>query len=110
MTTVHTPARLLLGPLLRFVSTDEATLWVEVDRPCLVCILDKTEPTFCVAGHHYAIVCLSGLEPGASARYEVSLDGLHTGLGDRRLPIGSREGLARTARSLAEAYSGSRPQ
>ena len=68
-------ARLLLGPLLRYVSESEATVWVETDRRCEVEVLGFREPTFTVAGHHYALVCVEGLEPGGSYPYEVALDG-----------------------------------
>jgi PhoD-like phosphatase len=66
---------LLLGPLLRYVSTTEATIWVETDGPCEVEVLGRREPTFGVAGHHYALVRLEGLEPGGFYEYGVSLDG-----------------------------------
>ena len=66
---------LLLGPLLRYVSDTEATIWVEADAPCEVQILDSTEPTFEVEGHHYALVRLEGLEPDTRTPYSVSLDG-----------------------------------
>jgi hypothetical protein len=66
---------LVLGPLLRYVSTTEATIWVETDSPCEVEVLGHREPTFGVAGHHYALVRLEGLEPGDSYEYEVKLDG-----------------------------------
>ena len=66
---------LILGPLLRFVSETEATIWVEVDSPCTVEVLGQKAPTFQVAGHHYALVMLDGLEPGRTYEYEVALDG-----------------------------------
>src|SRR5680860_1053013 len=69
------PARLVLGPLLRYVGDDEATVWVETDRACTVQVLGCSSPTFCVAGHHYGFVCVSGLESGACVPYEVHLDG-----------------------------------
>ena len=68
-------ARLVLGPLLRYVGGREATVWVESDRPCRVRILDGEAPTFEVEGHHYALVRVEGLEPGSSHPYEVMLDG-----------------------------------
>jgi hypothetical protein len=68
-------ARLVLGPLLRYVGDDEATVWVETDRACTVEVLGCSSPTFCVAGHHYGFVCVSGLESGACVPYEVHLDG-----------------------------------
>ncbi|HEV7483683.1 MAG TPA: alkaline phosphatase D family protein [Solirubrobacterales bacterium] len=66
---------LVLGPLLRYVSETEATVWVETSEPCEVGILGQLEPTFSVAGHHYALVRIEGLEPGGFYEYEVALDG-----------------------------------
>ena len=73
----HTPVapRLVLGPVLRYVSETEATVWVEVDRPCEVEVLDHRARTFSVCGHHYALVPIDGLEPGSTTPYEVALDG-----------------------------------
>src|SRR3712207_5572604 len=68
-------AELVLGPLLRHVGEREATIWVETDSPCEVGVRDARARTFCVEGHHYAIVVLGGLEPGAVYPYEVHLDG-----------------------------------
>jgi hypothetical protein len=67
-------ARLILGPLLRYVGETDATVWVETDAPCTVHVLSCSEPTFSVLGHHYALVHCSGLEPGAVTPYEVFLD------------------------------------
>ena len=66
---------LILGPLLRYVSQTEATVWVETDGPCEVEILGRREETFRVEGHHYALVCLTELGPGSSQEYDVKLDG-----------------------------------
>ncbi len=66
---------LVLGPLLRYVGQTDATIWVETDQRCEVEVLGQTAKTFCVDGHHYALVCLTGLEPGCSEEYEVLLDG-----------------------------------
>ncbi|MCW2636127.1 MAG: uncharacterized protein JWQ99_2494 [Blastococcus sp.] len=66
---------LLLGPLLRHVDPVSATVWVETDRPCQVEVLGRRAPTFCVGGHHYALVVVEDLEPGSSTPYEVHLDG-----------------------------------
>jgi PhoD-like phosphatase len=68
-------AELVLGPLLRYVSPTEATLWVETDQPCEVSVLGATEPTFRVDGHHYALVRVEGLKPGTDHLYDVRLDG-----------------------------------
>jgi PhoD-like phosphatase len=66
---------LLLGPLLRHVDPVSATVWVEVDRPCSVEVLGRRARTFCVGGHHYALVVIEGLEPGSTTAYDVRLDG-----------------------------------
>jgi hypothetical protein len=66
---------LILGPLLRYVSETEATVWVETDEPCEVEVLGRRERTFGVAGHHYALVRIEGLEPGGFYEYGVTLDG-----------------------------------
>ncbi len=68
-------AELVLGPLLRYVSETEATVWVEADAPCEVEILGRREPTFSVEEHHYALVRIEDLEPGSFNEYEVALDG-----------------------------------
>jgi PhoD-like phosphatase len=72
---------LVLGPLLRYVSETEATVWVETSGPCEVEVLGRREPTFGVGGHHYALVRLEDLEPGGFYEYEVALDG------ERRWPL-----------------------
>ncbi len=73
-------ASLVLGPVLRHVGERDATVWVETDGPCRVDVIAGNvragESTFHIAGHHYAVVALTGLEPGASAPYSVSLDGV----------------------------------
>jgi hypothetical protein len=68
-------AQLVLGPVLRYVDETEATVWVETDGPCEVEILGCKAPTFRVAGHHYALVHVAGLEPGSTNQYDVRLDG-----------------------------------
>jgi hypothetical protein len=78
-------AKLVLGPLLRYVSETEATIWVETSESCEVGILGRLEPTFSVAGHHYALVRIEGLEPGGFYEYEVALDG------ERRWPQPDRD-------------------
>jgi hypothetical protein len=65
---------LVLGPLLRHVDPVSATVWVETDRPCEVTVLGRRARTFCVGGHHYALVLVEDLEPGSSTPYEVHLD------------------------------------
>jgi PhoD-like phosphatase len=73
--TASTRPLLLLGPLLRHVDPVSATIWVETDRPCVVEVLGRTARTFCVNGHHYALVVVEDLEPGSTTPYEVHLDG-----------------------------------
>src|SRR3954447_22964028 len=65
----------LLGPPLRHVDPVSATVWVETDRPCEVTVLGRRAHTFCVGGHHYALVVVEDLEPGTATPYEVHLDG-----------------------------------
>ncbi len=88
-------ADLLLGPLLRYVSESGATIWVETDAPCEVEILGSREPTFSVAGHHYSLVQIEGLDPGESYEYEVALDG------ERRWPAPGSELPPSAIRTLA---------
>ena len=59
---------LLLGPLLRHVGRDDATVWVETDAPCTVEVLGHRERTWMVAGHHYALVCVGGQTTWSSSR------------------------------------------
>ena len=71
---------LVLGPLLRYTDASEATVWVETDVPCEVTVSTGDggvglSRTFGVGGHHYALVRMSGLEPGKTYDYEVLLDG-----------------------------------
>ncbi|KUM81044.1 alkaline phosphatase D family protein [Streptomyces curacoi] len=73
-------AELRLGPLLRYADGSTATVWVEASRPCTAevrgpgGVLGETR-TFQIAGHHYALVPVSGLTPGTTTPYEVFLDG-----------------------------------
>ena len=68
-------AEIVLGPMVRYVGEEEATVWLETDAACEAKVLDTSAKTFEVAGHHYAIVCITGLEPGSHNEYEVELDG-----------------------------------
>jgi hypothetical protein len=67
--------QLVLGPVLRYVGETQAVIWVETDDRCEVEILGTRERTFCVCGHHYALVRCEGLRSGAWHEYEVRLDG-----------------------------------
>jgi len=86
---------LVLGPLLRYVSTTEATVWVETSEACEVEVLGTRERTFGVYGHHYALVRIEGLEPGSLHEYEVRLDG------ERRWPELGSELPPSTIRTMA---------
>jgi hypothetical protein len=70
---------LILGPMARWASTSEATVWVETDAKCEVEVRPEAgeparAPTFEVEGHHYAIVRVSGLPEDAATPYTVTLD------------------------------------
>ncbi|MDH6215361.1 alkaline phosphatase D family protein [Streptomyces pseudovenezuelae] len=85
-------AELRLGPLLRYADGSSATVWVEASRPCTaeVRCADGSAGearTFQVAGHHYALVPVTGLSPGTTTAYEVFLDGTRVWpLPDSRFP------------------------
>jgi len=66
---------LVLGPLQRYAGDASATVWVETDASCEVTVMGSTTPTFCVHGHHYALVEITDLEPATTYPYEVALDG-----------------------------------
>ncbi|MEO8693947.1 MAG: alkaline phosphatase family protein [Acidimicrobiales bacterium] len=61
--------------MLRHVTSTSATIWVETDASCTVEILGCESRTFCVEGHHYALIVLEGLAPGSTTPYQVHLDG-----------------------------------
>ncbi|WP_442939310.1 alkaline phosphatase D family protein [Nonomuraea sp. SYSU D8015] len=69
---------LVVGPMLRHVDSDSASIWVETAEPCTVTIeaggRSYRSPTFTVHGHHYAIVDLVELSQDI-ASYSVRLDG-----------------------------------
>jgi phosphodiesterase/alkaline phosphatase D-like protein len=87
-------AELVLGPLLRHVGERDATVWVETDAPCEVEVLGHRARTFHVAGHHYALVVIEGLEPGQTREYTVEVDG------QRRWPDPGSEWPASRIRTL----------
>ncbi len=76
---------LVLGPLLRHVDETSATIWVETSDATSVTVSTTDEGggagpsaqarTWRVHGHHYALVELTGLQPGSRSAYTVSLDG-----------------------------------
>ncbi|GIF18599.1 hypothetical protein BJ973_008441 [Actinoplanes tereljensis] len=72
-------AHLLIGPLLRRVVGDRATIWVETTEPTTVRVEAEgggagSATTFAAYGHHYALVVVSGLTPDAASSYRVFLD------------------------------------
>lgn len=75
-------AAMRLGPLLRHVDWDRgdcATIWIEADRPCTAEVRcadgsGGSVRTFQVAGHHYALIPVTGLTPASTTAYEVLLD------------------------------------
>ncbi len=92
-------ARLVLGPLLRYVGETEAVIWVETDEPCEVEVLGRRERSFEVAGHHFCLLVVDDLEPGGEYEYEVALDG------ERRWPEPGSE----FAPSVIRTVGGSEP-
>ena len=70
--------RLLLGPVLRHVDDTSALVWVQTDRCGRVEVLGCSADTFQIAGLHYAIVVVTGLEPDTRHPYEVHLDGVRS--------------------------------
>jgi PhoD-like phosphatase len=97
-------AELILGPVLRYVGATEATVWIETDASCRAEVrcagpdgqeVKGRDRTFCVSGHHYALVVVDGLEPGQSYEYEVALDG------ERRWPVHAAEFPPSVIRTLA---------
>ncbi|GGQ37782.1 alkaline phosphatase D family protein [Couchioplanes azureus] len=72
-------AHLLIGPVLRRVVGDQATIWVETTGPARVRVEATgggagAAPTFSAYGHHYAIVVVAGLRRGVASEYRVWLD------------------------------------
>ncbi|GAA4247929.1 alkaline phosphatase D family protein [Dactylosporangium darangshiense] len=71
---------LMLGPVLRRIEGDQATIWVETARPATVEV--DAAPgggaarTFSVHGHHYALVVVSGLPEDAVTPYRLKIDGV----------------------------------
>ncbi|HEX5741828.1 MAG TPA: alkaline phosphatase D family protein [Pilimelia sp.] len=71
---------LVIGPLLRRVVGDRATIWVETSAPATVRVragdAGGQARTFTAFGHHYALVEVAGLPQAAATAYEVLLDGV----------------------------------
>ena len=71
-------AQLLIGPVLRRVTGDRATIWLETSEPATVRIeVDGggagSAVTFTAYGHHYALVVVENLRPGTAGEYTVAL-------------------------------------
>src|SRR5262245_10214512 len=66
---------LVLGPVLRHVGDTTATVWVPLERPATVTVLGYSARGFEVAGHHFALVAVTGLEPDTVHPYTVEVDG-----------------------------------
>ena len=76
---------LVLGPVLRRVHADTATVWVETASPAIVEVRATggtgggpggSARTFSVHGHHYALVVVTGLPAAAVTPYQVLVDGV----------------------------------
>src|SRR3954447_16990258 len=103
-------AELILGPLLRYAGTEDATIWVETDGPCRVEVViegahECSRHSFAVQGHHYALLHCTGLQPDGAAPYEVRLDGetVCPSPAARSRPASSAPTAARTARRPASS-------
>jgi len=92
-------ADLILGPMLRHVTSTSATVWVETDGPCSVEVLGHVTHTFCVAKHHYALVIVDGLQPDSTTRYQVALDG------EQRWPLAGSNLPASVIRTLHDGMT-----
>ncbi len=70
---------LLLGPVLRRVIDDRATVWVQTGHPATVTVragaASGSARTFTVFDRHYALVVVDGLPADAVTPYQVLLDG-----------------------------------
>jgi len=75
VSTAAPRAELVVGPLLRYVGTTTATVWVETTRPTEAEVLGHRARTFHVEGHHFALVLIENLKPGSVHPYEVRLGG-----------------------------------
>jgi hypothetical protein len=76
VTVNETAPVLVLGPVLRYVGETAVSIWLETDRACDVQVLGRRAHTFEVAGHHYVLVVVDGLQPGSEQEYQVALDGV----------------------------------
>lgn len=74
-------AGLRLGPLVRHADSHSVAIWVQTEQAGVVTVkLDGDErswsaSTFAVHDHHFALVEVTGLEPGLASEYSVAVDG-----------------------------------
>ena len=70
---------IVLGPMVRYTSECEASMWVETRDAGEVAVITDggrwSARTFGAHGHHYALVILDGLEPGQTYGYRVEVNG-----------------------------------
>nr|WP_296767448.1 alkaline phosphatase D family protein [Rhodococcus sp. (in: high G+C Gram-positive bacteria)] len=71
-----TSSSLVLGPLVRYVGSSDATFWFEFDAPGTVVVRTDVgasghAQTWGVHGHHYALVALEGLPANSPITYDV---------------------------------------
>jgi hypothetical protein len=75
-----TAPALVLGPMLRYVDTVSASVWVETLASGVVTVRATSRSwssrTFVVHGHHFALVHVDDLEPGTVTPYTVDIDNL----------------------------------
>lgn len=69
---------LRLGPMLRYVDETSATVWVQTRDAASVSVRagerEWSARTFTAHDFHYALVVITGLEPGADLPYHVAVD------------------------------------
>ncbi len=74
-----TTSSLVLGPMMRYVDETSASIWVETRTAARVTVRAGDQSwearSFCVHGHHYALVEAEGLEPGSVLPYTLEIDG-----------------------------------
>ena len=70
---------LVLGPLVRYVDTTRACVWVETGASAEVTVVAGEQRfsarTFAAHGHHYALLEIDGLGQGTHTPYAVEVDG-----------------------------------
>lgn len=72
---------IVLGPMTRYASETEATVWAETrdagEMTVRVGERSWSTRTFAAHGHHYALIVLDDLEPGQVYEYSVEVNGEH---------------------------------